>query len=333
MSNRILALIMSSLLFLSQLYHYPLKSARGLALQSGQIHPLGLEQDRRWVLVDDQGVFLSQRRCPQMGAIAVEARGLTLDLSFQGHTMVASANPLDVQQASVWDDEVAGCYRVQPEIDDWLSAALGQAVRLLYFPDHATRIVDEHYAGQGHRTAFSDGFPLLVLSQSSLDALSKQWGSPINPRRFRPNLIIGGDCAPFSEDHWRRVYIDDPVQGTTVLELVKPCSRCVIPSLDPDTQASTEGFLRFLAAQRRGADGKVYLGQNAVLWRPTADRTPAVQPDRHQEEFTADAESQLQSLAETECLLHTKKEHAKDIEDFAAFRAPIVRLGSRVWVE
>lgn len=316
-------------LHLAALYHYPLKSARGIALQTGQINPLGLEQDRRWVLVDEHGLFLSQRRCAAMGAIEAVADERRLTLRFKGQSMVAIANPADEVAATVWSDQIAGCYGVQAEMDAWLSEALGQTVRLLYFPDDAIRMVDESYVGQGQRTAFSDGFPLLLLSQSSLDELSRQWGSLIDPRRFRPNIIIGGDCAPFAEDQWRRVYITDPRHGEHVLELVKPCSRCVIPSLDPDTLQSTEGFLRFLAGQRRMVDGKVYLGQNALL-RLSQSAEDLAEPPA---ELSSAEESPLQSLAESACLLHTKKEQQKNASDFARFIMPILTLGSQVRVE
>ncbi len=316
-------------LHIKALYQYPLKSARGIALASGQINPLGLEQDRRWVLVDAHGVFLSQRSCAAMGAIEALADGRRLTLRFKAQTYVAIADPDDVVVATVWSDQIAGCYGVQPEINQWLSEALGQAVRLLYCPDHAMRIVDEHYAGLGQRTAFSDGFPLLLLSQSSLDELSRRWGSTIDPRRFRPNIIIGGDCAPFAEDQWRRVYISDSIHGERVLELVKPCSRCVIPSLDPETLQSTDGFLRFLAGQRRLADGKVYLGQNALLRQPLMSEGLAeVGAD-----FAVAAESPRQSLAESASLLHTKKEQQKNASDFTQFIAPTLTLGNQVRVE
>jgi uncharacterized protein YcbX len=251
---------MSHSLHIASLHHYPLKSAQGISLTQAQMNPLGLEQDRRWVLIDEAGKFLSQRTCAAMGAIHVEADEQQLTIRFHGQTHTAIANPECLNAATVWGDTVEKCFAVQPDINMWLSDELGISVRLVYCPDNAIRIVDEHYAGQGHRTAFSDGFPLLVISQSSLDELARQWGAMIDFRRFRPNLIIGGRCEPFAEDHWRSIRV-----GDAIFDLVKPCTRCVIPSLDPDTQIQTDGFLRFLAAQRRKEDGKVYLGQNAIL--------------------------------------------------------------------
>ena len=311
-------------LHIASLHHYPLKSAQGIALPQAQMNPLGLEQDRRWVLIDEAGNFLSQRTCPAIGAIHVVANGQQLTISLYGQTFIAQANPNHLISAIIWGDTVADCFGVQAEIDLWLSSALGQCVRLVYCPENAIRVVDERYAGEGHRTAFSDGFPLLVISQSSLDELARQWGAPIDLRRFRPNLIVGGTCEPFAEDSWRSIRI-----ANAVFDLVKPCSRCVIPSLDPDTQVQTDGFLKFLARVRRKDDGKVYLGQNAVLRQVIHSADHEVTDSG----LTSDVRSHTQSLAENSGLLHTKKEHVKNASDFEHFSQPILTVGQEVWVE
>ncbi|MBC7750378.1 MAG: MOSC domain-containing protein [Candidatus Saccharibacteria bacterium] len=315
---------MSQALHIASLHHYPLKSAQGISLTQAQMNPQGLELDRRWVLIGDTGNFLSQRTCAAMGAIHVMAYQQELTITLHGQTYIAIANPEHLIAPTVWGDIVNDCFAVQPEINTWLSHELGISVRLVYCPDNAIRRVDEHYAGQGHRTAFSDGFPLLVISQSSLDELARLWGAPIDYRRFRPNLIVGGACEPFAEDSWRSIRIDN-----AVFDLVKPCSRCVIPSLDPDTQQQTDGFLRFLAQHRRKDDGKVYLGQNAVLRRDTATFS-LMNADRG---LINDIGSHTQSLAENLGLLHTKKEHEKNAPDFEHFIQPILTVGQAIWVE
>ncbi|WP_410211928.1 MOSC domain-containing protein [Aquirhabdus sp.] len=286
-------------LFLKSISHYPLKSAQGLSLTTAQVNPLGLEQDRRWVLVDEHDKFISQRSCAAMGGIRVVAEDQRLTLIFNGQTQIADANPDDRITATVWGDTIADCWGVQHEVNQWLSVNLELSVKLVYFPNHAIRPVDEIYAGEGYHTAFSDGYPVLVISQSSLNELSRLWGAPIDPRRFRANLIIGGECEPFAEDQWRQVTV-----GDVIFDLVKPCSRCVIPSLDPETHQQTDGFLRFLASVRRKADGKTYLGQNAVLARhQTVDRKNIAKPEN------IGMESHRQSIAENAGLLHTKKEY------------------------
>ena len=311
---------MSHSLHIASLHHYPLKSAQGIALNQAHMNPMGLEQDRRWVLIDEAGKFLSQRTCAAMGAIAVVAHEQQLTICFHGQTHIAIANPEHLIAANVWGDTLENCFAVQPEIDTWLSYELGISVRLVYCPDSAIRIVDVHYAGLGQRTAFSDGFPLLVISQSSLDELARQWGAPINFRRFRPNLIVGGACEPFAEDHWRSIRV-----GDAIFDLVKPCTRCVIPSLDPDTQIPTDGFLRFLAAQRRKEDGKVYLGQNAILRHSLVGDT--------EPRLSNVIRSHTQSLAENRGLLHTKKEHVERPLNLNPVIAPVLSVGQPIWVE
>jgi len=316
--------IMPQPFHIASLHHYPLKSAQGITLSQAHMNPLGLEQDRRWVLIDEAGNFLSQRTCPAMGAIHVLVNGQALTISLHGQTHIAQADPKQLISAIVWGETVADCFGVQAEINLWLSNALGHAVRLVYCPENAIRVVDERYAGFGHRTAFSDGFPLLVMSQSSLDELARQWGAPIDFRRFRPNLIVGGACEPFAEDEWRSIRI-----GQAVFDLVKPCSRCMIPSLDPETQQQTNGFLKFLASSRRKADGKVYLGQNAVL----RHEIPSSEREFTDGRLTSDAISHTQSLAESLSLLHTKKEHEINAPDFERFSQLILTVGQEIWVE
>ncbi len=311
-------------LHIASLHHYPLKSAQGISLKQAQMNPLGLEQDRRWVLIDDEGNFLSQRICAAMGAIHVKAYQQELTITLHGQTHLAIANPAHLIAATVWDETVEHCFAVQPEVNAWLSAELGLSVRLVYCPDDAVRIVDEQYAGQGHRTAFSDGFPLLVITQSSLNELSRLWGEPIDFRRFRPNLIVGGTCEPFAEDQWRSIRV-----GALNFDLVKPCSRCVIPSLDPETQVPTGGFLRFLAQHRRQNDGKSYLGQNAVL----RHEMYVTESDFAVEGLRSDAKSHTQSLAENLALLHTKKAYVENASDFKHCILPILTVGQEIWVE
>lgn len=248
---------------ISQLWQYPLKSAQGIPLQTATVYAHGLGQDRRWLLVDAAGQMLTQRQQPRLGGLQVQALQLnaaaTLMVTWAGQSITAQALLDQLETVQVWADQMPA-HPVAASVNQQLSALLGQAVRLMYCPDQATRVVDPAYAGVGQHTGFSDGFPLLLLTQASLDALSMAWGQPIDVRRFRPNLVIAGDCAAFAEDEWSSLHV-----GDLIFDLVKPCSRCVIPSFDPDTQQPTQGFARFLAIQRRQADGKVYLGQNVIL--------------------------------------------------------------------
>jgi uncharacterized protein YcbX len=144
------------------------------------------------------------------------------------------------------------------EAASWLSQLLGRAVRLVRTPpDHVRRVNPERTPVEA-QTAFSDGYPLLVLSQRALDGLNAQLAAPIPIDRFRPNLVLGG-CEPHAEDGWRRIRV-----GGIELVLVKPCDRCAVTTVDQETGERTGGEpLRTLARYRR-RDGAVWFGQNAV---------------------------------------------------------------------
>lgn len=249
-------------LFVQSLFHYPIKSTKGISVEQATVYPYGIEQDRRWLLVDDHHVMITQRKLPIIGALQAEPdpeQPHRITLHYRSETLTVEAKP-DLATVRVWDDETPA-WQVDPIVNQTLSAWFGQPIKLVYFsPKHSHRIVDIDYAGQGFQTAFSDGFPILVITQASLNELSARWGSLVDVRRFRPNIVIGGECEAFAEDQWHSLQI-----GELTLDLVKPCSRCVIPSLDPDTQQSTENFARFLAKERRKDNGKVYLGQNAIV--------------------------------------------------------------------
>jgi uncharacterized protein YcbX len=246
--------------YISQLAIYPLKSAAAIAVSHSVLSDFGLQWDRRWLLVDDQGKFITQRQYAQMALIHVQVmdKVLHLDAPNMLPLMVTPHHPQEVT-VTVWQDTVIAL-TVNQEADTWLSQFLGFSVRLVFFPDYSQRIVDTAWAGTGHQTAFSDGFPLLVISQASLDDLSQRWGHAIDWRRFRPNIVIAGDFAPYSEDTWTGLKI-----GDVELALVKPCSRCVIPSINPQTGAKDSSLNRVLAQHRRRQDGKIYLGQNTII--------------------------------------------------------------------
>ena len=249
---------------LSALYRYPLKSASGEALLSAEVDGLGLHGDRRWMLVDEQtGRFLSQRGLPAMARLLARWQGdshLLLDAAQMPPLRVAvpAANQ-NLRRVSVWQDELE-----VPDAGDaaaeWLSRLLGQACRLVHVPVERARQVDARYAPPGERVAFADGFPLLLIGQASLDDLCARVGRPLEMRRFRPNLVIDGG-APYAEDGWRRIRI-----GSLELRLVKPCSRCVIPTLDPDTGERSADLEPLATLQRyRRGEGGVLFGQNLLV--------------------------------------------------------------------
>src|SRR5207244_2548695 len=106
---------------------------------------------------------------------------------------------------------------------------LGLNCELVYFPDESTRQVDRNYAREGVQVGFADGFPLLLIAEASLEELNRRLAAPVTMKRFRPNLVVQG-APPFAEDTWRHISI-----GGLDFQVVKPCERCSIPNVDPET--------------------------------------------------------------------------------------------------
>lgn len=244
-------------LHVSELAIYPVKSLAPIAVQSASVQRFGLEHDRRWMVVDAGGKFLTQRQHPRMCLIQPVVQGGELRLLAKG--MPDLAVPCaggDRRPVTVWDDQ---CMALDcgDAAAAWLSRFLAIDCRLVYFPDDEVRAVDTNYARPGDRTAFSDGFPLLLISQASLDDLNSRLDSPVAMTRFRPNLVVRG-CEAFAEDTWRALRI-----GDVSFRIVKPCSRCTIPGIDPATGERGAEPLRTLADYRRRGD-KIYFGQNVI---------------------------------------------------------------------
>lgn len=236
---------------------YPVKACGGISVDAWPVEPRGLRHDRRFMIVRPDGTFTTQRERPELARIATRFDGDALVLAAPGVDPIAvplapaGGAPLDV---AVWRDRVAA-RTVSPAVDRWLSAALGEALRLVHFPDDAHRPLDPRYA-EGE-TAFADGYPLLVVGQASLDDLNARLAEPVPMDRFRPNLVVAG-AAAFAEDGWREVAV-----GGVPISIVKPCARCVVVTTDQRTGARSPEPLRTLATYRKvGHD--VRFGQNAV---------------------------------------------------------------------
>ena len=248
---------------LSTLYRYPLKSGAGERLDQAWCGPLGLHGDRRWMLIDaSNGRFLTQRSMPAMALLQLRWQGEDgVRLSAPGRpdlevSVPAASAPL--RGSFIWR-EVLRVPDCGDEVAQWLSDFLGRAVRLVYLPEGDAIQVDLNYARDGELTTFTDGFPFMLISQASLDDLCARIGRPLDMLRFRPNLVVAG-CEPYAEDSWKRIRI-----GTLEFRVVKPCTRCAIPLLDPATAQRSADLepMATLLTYRKGRDG-VFFGQNLI---------------------------------------------------------------------
>jgi uncharacterized protein YcbX len=251
------------MLRLSALYRYPLKSARGETLQQASLDKLGLDGDRRWMLVDEaSGRFLTQRAVPSMSQLSAlwNAQG-GLTLSAPGYERVDVALPDGdgpLRGVTIWRDSL----RVPDAGDEaaaWVSEFIGKATRLVQVPLDRARMTEAGYGKDDDQVAFADGFPLLLIGQASLEDLSQQVGRPLEMLRFRPNLVIEGSAA-YAEDGWKRIRI-----GDVEFRVVKSCSRCILTTIDPQTgeRSADREPLATLQKYRSQADGAMF-GQNLV---------------------------------------------------------------------
>lgn len=244
---------------LSRIYIYPVKSLAGIEVNTWNVDSKGLVFDRKWMLIDRRHQFLTQRRLPKMALIKTRIVGESLVLSAPGQREFAF--PLRSQggerlEVDIWDDRCIA-ETVSSEADTWLSRFLDSECRLVFHPENSVRQVDQHYATAVDQTAFSDGFPFLIVSENSLHALNQAMQLELTMDRFRPNLVIG-DCGSFAEDSWRRIEIN----GIS-FRLPKPCSRCSVPTIDPQTASIGKEPLTTLNRLRKW-ENKVYFGQNAL---------------------------------------------------------------------
>lgn len=247
------------MLHISELYIYPIKSLGGIALSSAIVTDRGFQYDRRWMLVDEQNRFLTQREHPQMALIKVqlEGDGLLLTHPTKGLVKVPFNQPGQQEQAIVvWDDTCMGVF-VDEGLDGWFSDALGINCRLVYMPETTQRQVDLRYAPNGIITSFADGYPFLLIGKASLDELNYRLEEPLPMNRFRPNIVFTGG-TPFEEDcinHMRIAAID--FYG------VKLCSRCVMTTINQQTAQKSKEPLKTLASYRL-KDKKILFGQNLI---------------------------------------------------------------------
>lgn len=244
---------------LSGLNYFPVKSLRGESPQQWDVGVNGLVGDRRWMLIDEQGKFVTQRQQNRMALVNTRFDADKLIISAPGMSdLILPGDPQggDEILALIWGDTVMA-RSAGAEAGAWLSEFLATAVRLVYFPGEVTRQVDMDYAHDGDQTAFADGFPFLLISQASLADLNQRMGLELPMIRFRPNLVVSG-TEPYAEDRWRKIRI-----GEMTFRVVKPCSRCIIPTIDPQTAERSQEPLRTLAGYRRNGN-RVYFGQNLL---------------------------------------------------------------------
>ncbi len=249
---------------LSAIHIYPVKALGGISLAQSAVLPRGLRYDRRFLVVDADDRFITQREVPKMATVWMEIEGDQVVFSAPDmESLFVPAEPVELPSrvVRIWSSDVLA-HSVSTEADAWLSEYLGITARLVYMPDSSERRMNPNFARSDEMVSFADGYPLLVISEASLadlnERIAKNGGSALLMNRFRPNLVIKG-CAPYAEDRIGEIHV-----GDATFRAVKPCARCQVTTTD---QASGEVRgpepLQTLGTYRDTENGVVF-GMNLV---------------------------------------------------------------------
>ncbi|MGH6626328.1 MAG: MOSC domain-containing protein [Burkholderiaceae bacterium] len=256
---------------IARLFVYPIKSCAGVEVREALLTETGLEFDRAWMVVDENGDFVTQRELPRMALIRPQLK--TFEMVLRAPGMLALHIALDaVEQpvkARVWDDEVSA-YDMGDVAAQWFSDFLGKKLRLVRFdPEHQRLSSLTWTAGVPAPNQFSDGYPLLVTSEASVAELNRRLvaagQAAAGVERFRANLVLA-DVQAHDEDRLDLLHIATG-QGEVQLRPVKPCARCPIPNIDPATASSSPEVGDTLQAYRQDArlNGAITFGMNAIV--------------------------------------------------------------------
>ena len=247
---------------LSEIYIYPVKSLGGISVSSAEVTDRGLKHDRRWMLVDKNNKFFTQRLIKKMSLLQTKIGDDALIIFNKNKPSERIEIPFkpesaELTKAVVWDDTV-DVLTYKKEINDWFSEQLKFNCKLVYMPDETERKVDTNYAKNNEANSFADGFPFLIIGQESLNLLNSKLEIPLPMNRFRPNFVFTGG-KPHDEDTWKKFKIND-----IIFKPVKPCARCVITTVNQDTAEQGVEPLKTLSTYRRTDNNKVIFGMNLI---------------------------------------------------------------------
>lgn len=244
---------------LSEIWIYPIKSMGGIRLSSAKVMEKGLQYDRRWMLVNGENGFMTQREYPSMALFKPTLQKTGFSIAHSGSIFfLPFENQLLPQpiKTLVWKDEVT-TFEINIEFSEWFSKRLGLSCKLVQFPEENQRPVDPSYQINQENVSLADGYPFLIIGESSLNDLNGRMTQPIPMNRFRPNLVFTGG-TPYEEDNWKFFTI-----GVNKFAGVKPCGRCVMPTINQQTGEKGKEPTATLANYRK-IENKIYFGQNVI---------------------------------------------------------------------
>ncbi|MBK7104959.1 MAG: MOSC domain-containing protein [Ignavibacteriae bacterium] len=246
---------------LTQINIFPVKSLSGISLQEWLVEERGLQFDRRWMLVDSENMFITQRLFPKMIFIDVKIENDNLVF----HHKRKNIEPLKISlkvfpdkkiKVQVWED-FCNSLEYEKIINDWFSEALDINCKLVYMPNSAERKTSTKYYPESKNVSFADGYPFLMIGEESLKFLNEKLSNPISMNQFRTNFVFSGG-NPHDEDSWKNIKI-----GNLNFTVVKPCARCVITTIDQQSGNKSKEPLATLNTYRN-FDNKIMFGQNVI---------------------------------------------------------------------
>lgn len=249
-------------LVVTSLFIYPIKSLAGISLKDSQVESRGLKFDRRWMLVNQHNQFITQREHPKMAMLQPEITESSIIVNHRKQNIAPiiislSAPNSESEMVTIWDD-TCPAKEVSKEANDWFSKVLEMDCRLMYMHDASIRQADQRYAiNEADKVSFADGYPVLMVSEESMNQLNQKMGLYYSIERFRPNVVFKG-ANPHQEDTLRKVQI-----GEVELYGVKPCARCVLTNIDPQTTEQGKEPLKTLSTYRK-LNNKILFGENFI---------------------------------------------------------------------
>lgn len=249
-------------LSVNEIWIYPIKSTRGLLLDESGVEHSGLHNDRRWMLIDANDKFITQRECGALSQVVAQAQGNAWRVCAPGMTDLLMQTPGTNAQpilGQVWSNQKVPVVLADDATNLWFSHYLAQPVRAVYQADNHSRLINEPQAQANDTVSLADGYPLLLIGTASLADLNTRLKVPVDMRQFRPNIVVN-TLQPFIEDSWKKIRI-----GAVEFDVAKNCSRCVLTTRNPDSgELNTEREPLRTLSQYRRQEGGVMFGQNLI---------------------------------------------------------------------
>lgn len=242
---------------ISELFLYPIKSLQGVSVKEAEVLERGFRFDRRWMIVDEDNVCITQRTHPELSQISVALTSDEIVLSGKDSEIELPVNIQSSQvEVTVWSDKVVA-QKADDIFNEWISSFLGQKCAFVFMPEDGSRPANPERAKNQENVSFADGYPYLIIGETSLEDLNTRLASSVPMNRFRPNIVVSGS-KPYEEDLWKDLQI-----GEVKFYGTHPCKRCVFTTIDQETGKKGVEPLKTLATYRRQGN-EIYFGLNVL---------------------------------------------------------------------